>query len=203
MTDKVDLPPSLTAGAVRSGGAGLDLLQIDIFPLTVASSIEAAEPYTSDGAHGRHFTWKAVMAGGVRGFDPERLLVAQLRAGLTVRGLARDLGVSPDVVFRWRRGSRRPYPRHLVALAEALGCKVSYLAPLPERPHLGHYRERRGLTQGEVGKELGVFSAAVSAVETGVVWPGDPDRWADVYGISVRTLRRSWKSASVQRTDTT
>lgn len=141
------------------------------------------------------------MAGGVHGFDPERLRAAQGKAGLSVRQLAAALGMTPAVVFTWRSGRARPYPRHLVRLAVALGCKTTYLAPLPDPPRLRHYRERAGLTQAELAQQLEVSPVAVSRVELGLVWPDDPAPWADAYGISLRTFSRVWRATSVQRTD--
>jgi transcriptional regulator with XRE-family HTH domain len=136
------------------------------------------------------------MAGGVREFDPERLVAAQTRAGLSVRQLAHVVGVSPDVVFRWRRGARRPFPRHLVGLAAALRCRPAALAPLPQRPRLGHYRERAGLTQAEMGGLLGTTANIVLGVEKADLWPDDPAWWAEAYGISVRTFTRAWRHAA-------
>ncbi len=136
------------------------------------------------------------MAGGVREFDPERLVAAQARVGLSVRQLAHAVGVSPDVVFRWRRGSRRPFPRHLVALAGVLRCRPAALAPLPRRPRLRHYRERVGLTQAELGARVGTTANIVLGVEKADLWPDDPAWWAEAYGISVRTFTEAWNHAT-------
>ena len=136
------------------------------------------------------------MAGGVRGFDPDRLRAAQSRAGLSARQLARELGVTPGGVFSWRTGRARPFPGHLKKLADRLGCSTRFLAPLPPRPRLRDYRERAGLTQPEMAERLGGPTAAVVLVEGGSSWPDDPAWWAEAYGISVRTFTRAWRHAA-------
>lgn len=52
---------------------------------------------------------------------------ARHRRGLTIRGLARRIGVSHVAVVCWRSGRTRPTMAHAIALCDALGVTVDDL----------------------------------------------------------------------------
>lgn len=136
------------------------------------------------------------MGGGVRGFDPQRLRAAQERTGLSIRKLAKALGVSRGAVIIWRTGRNTPEPSNLRRLAEVLGCATTDLAPLGRWPSLSDYRERLGLSQHEMGLKVGLHGSAVSMVEHGVRTPADPARWAAAYGLAPEEFSRIWRRAA-------
>lgn len=56
-----------------------------------------------------------------------RIREARLAADLTQHELAIKLGVTSITPSRWERGLNRPYPRQLLAIAEATGTTVEAL----------------------------------------------------------------------------
>lgn len=133
--------------------------------------------------------------GGVHGFEPERLRLALAKAGLSGRAAAATIGVSSQSVFSWLAGRVVPDPHSLKRLADGLGCKTTYLAPLPARPTLADFRERLGQTQADVAELVGAKGWLVSRVEHGLRWPEDLDEWARVYGVTPQVFARAWRTA--------
>lgn len=133
------------------------------------------------------------MAAGVQGFDPSRLASARAKSGLSYRALAALLGVTYSTIVQWEHGANKPRPSYLAPLAEALGCSVHYLAPLPKEPTLADYRERAGLTLEDMAARVDRHLGTVSRIEHGVTWPEDPARWAAAYGLSPAVFRRAWR----------
>lgn len=132
---------------------------------------------------------------GVTGWDPDRLRVARLAAGLTQSALAARLDLATWTVWAWeqpRPAGRAPTARHLAALAEALGVESVALAPLPEGATLRDLRQRAGLTTTQVGEEIGMSDAAVSAVENGKWWPSTATSWSELLGVDPETFERAW-----------
>lgn len=69
---------------------------------------------------------------GTVDIDTEKLRLARLRAGLTMRAVSRQaeaLGKKVDFgnYSRYERGDRRPYPRAAAAIAEVLGVDIADL----------------------------------------------------------------------------
>ena len=70
------------------------------------------------------------------GTTPASVTLRALRvaSGKSLRGIAREVGVSGPAVQRWERGECRPNSRYLAAYARALGLSLSeVLALLDER----------------------------------------------------------------------
>lgn len=61
-------------------------------------------------------------------FDPERLRLARLMAGLRKNQLAQTCGVSPSAITQYELGKARPRPAMVAQLALALGVPAGYLA---------------------------------------------------------------------------
>lgn len=59
-------------------------------------------------------------------FNPGRLSLARRRRGLTKKGLAELLGVTPLTVFRYESGESTPPPESIAKLAEALAFPESF-----------------------------------------------------------------------------
>lgn len=59
-------------------------------------------------------------------WDPSRIRMLREAKGLTAEELARDLGVSRQVVYAWETGRRHPTLANLERLAGALGSFPSY-----------------------------------------------------------------------------
>jgi transcriptional regulator with XRE-family HTH domain len=57
----------------------------------------------------------------------ERIKAARVAAGLSQRELADRLGVDPQVISRWERGTARPGRDRLAVLAEFLACRIEAL----------------------------------------------------------------------------
>ncbi|MFR9802334.1 helix-turn-helix domain-containing protein [Pseudonocardia sp. RS010] len=53
--------------------------------------------------------------------DPQKVRAAIIASGLTHREIARRVGVSDSSVSHWFTGWRRPSPRNMVRLAQAIG----------------------------------------------------------------------------------
>lgn len=132
-------------------------------------------------------------SGGVRGFDPERMRLARARTGLSYRQLAPIVGVSPTTLFSYETGRAKPRPPKLKALADALNCTTSYLAPLAANASLRDHREHSGLFLREIAAVLGVSEATVLRMEAGTHWPDDPERWAGAYGLTVKGFAEAWR----------
>ncbi len=112
------------------------------------------------------------------GAGASTLCLARLTAGLTMTQLARKVGVGPATVSRWENGVRLPAARYCPRLAAALGLTLDDLSeaitsdagrrkPGLHLPGLGDLRRSRGMTQREVGRAVGVGSAAVAKWEGG------------------------------------
>ena len=96
---------------------------------------------------------------------------------------ARRIGVHPTTFQRWEEG-RRPYPRHLEAIADALGADLATVTalagPAPRRPRrpapadapvLVRARLEAGLDRVELGRVLHVGPATVYQWERGNTRP--------------------------------
>ncbi len=134
---------------------------------------------------------------GVAGFDPQRMARARAKSGLSYRTLASRVGVSYGTVVGYQQGHTRPRPGHLVRMAAALNCTVTYLAPLPRAPTLADYRDRAGFTLEEMGRRVGRHAGSVGRIERGIYWPADDlDKWAGCYGLQPEEFTRAWRRAA-------
>lgn len=119
--------------------------------------------------------------GSPRGGPPgQQLRALRSRAGLTVQQLGDLLHVSRATVGRWERGSQRPAPDQVAALARVVGVPVLSVRWLvvdlpPSRserltmPGLASLRRERGLTGKQVAADLGIAAATWSTWESGQV----------------------------------
>ena len=127
------------------------------------------------------------------GFSPERMRRARARKGLSYRELAPLVGVSATTLFSYETGRARPRPPKLQALAKALGCTTTYLAPLPRHASLRDHREHAGLFLRDIATQLGVSDTTVLRMEQGSHWPDDPYAWAGAYGLTVKGFAEAWR----------
>ncbi|MGW3201935.1 helix-turn-helix transcriptional regulator [Streptomyces sp. NPDC001118] len=133
--------------------------------------------------------------GGVEGFKGDRLRRARRRRALSLAELAVAVDSNPNSISRLERGEQKPPPALLRSLAEVLGVKPTYLAPLPSKPTLRHIRERAGLTGSEIARALGVTPGTVSSTERGVTHPRDAPAWARAYDVDLTTFDAAWAHA--------
>jgi Zn-dependent peptidase ImmA (M78 family) len=78
----------------------------------------------------------------------ERLKSARLRAGLNLRDLAKQVGVSAQAVSKYERGLDVPGSAVLIRLSQALKVRVEYLMrPVNITLSQPNYRRRAGLNQ--------------------------------------------------------
>lgn len=126
--------------------------------------------------------------------------MARAKADLSYRQLSTRMAeidpqtkVSATTLFTYETGRARPRPPKLKALADALGCETTYLAPLPRRPSLRDYREHSGLFLRDIAAQLDVAESTVMAMERGTHWPDEPDRWAEAYSLTVKAFAEAWR----------
>lgn len=99
--------------------------------------------------------------------------------GMTQQELAKAVGVSQASLANWEVGKTRPRSGSVERLADALGVAMRDLADGPGRGagadavgrNVRWYRERRGMTQGELADKAGVSPSAVSNCERGKSTP--------------------------------
>jgi transcriptional regulator with XRE-family HTH domain len=101
--------------------------------------------------------------------------------------------VSATTLFSYETGRARPRPPKLKALADALGCDTTYLAPLPKHPSLRDHREHAGLFLRDIAAAVGVADSTVMRMEDGTHWPDEPDRWAAAYGLTLKGFAEAWR----------
>lgn len=98
---------------------------------------------------------------------PERIRTLREIRGLTQSQLARKAGFSKDAVFLWENGERKPRPKYILGLANALNVDAAVIVPgqslsgLTMGKRLRALRKMRGLTQTELAKKIGVSSRRV------------------------------------------
>ena len=52
---------------------------------------------------------------------------ARVSSGLTVKELAKKIGVTPQTIYNWEQGKSEPKKNQLIALSEALEIGIEYL----------------------------------------------------------------------------
>jgi transcriptional regulator with XRE-family HTH domain/quercetin dioxygenase-like cupin family protein len=110
----------------------------------------------------------------------ERLREERLRRGISVRSLARDLGVSASLISQIETGKSQPSVSTLYAMTSALGITVDEVfgpppsgpdgdAPLPPLPDslIGMVRSNRS---GRVGPIVRPRERSVLRLDSGVTW---------------------------------
>ena len=101
-------------------------------------------------------------------FNHEALTAARLSAALSRAAVAAQVGVHRQRVYDWESGTSTPHPRHLPALAAAVGVR-------PEALVVGRsLRSRRyatGLTQAEAAAAVGAARSEWCRWEGGLQIP--------------------------------
>lgn len=91
--------------------------------------------------------------GAAAAFDPDRLKLARLAAGLRKNELADQVHVTPSAISQYENGLTKPSPTSLAGLALALGVPVGFFArrrPIDVLDHTAaHFRSLRASTQRE------------------------------------------------------
>ena len=141
-------------------------------------------------------------------FDPQRLRVARLAAGLRANQLAERIGVNASAISQYEHGYARPSSKTLAQLALSLGMPMKWFAttrPLGAVSEAGaHFRSLRSSTKQERGR---AFASAVVAwdlcrvVEARVQLPSPdvptlvPSAEADVYELDeiANEVRARWQ----------
>lgn len=97
-------------------------------------------------------------------FDPQRLRVARLAAGLRANQLAERIDVNPSAISQYEHGYTKPSPATLRQIALALGMPLQWFAttrPLGAVSEAGaHFRSLRSSSKQERGQ---AFAGAVIA----------------------------------------
>ena len=137
----------------------------------------------------------------------ERLKMARRMAGLALREVAEQAGVSHTAISKYERGLDVPSSSVLLRLAEALGVKIDYLfrpEPVMLDPEIVHYRCRslcgvkaRNQVQGEVSECMerhleveGLFGEPASFLMPKIDL--EVNRLEDIEGIAL-ALRGHWE----------
>ncbi len=120
-------------------------------------------------------------------FTKRTLPSLRKRFGLTQRELAGLLGVAPLTIGSWEQGKSRPRKGSLAQIIALRSMDQAQLdAALGRQPippamkpvQIRRLRKGLSLTQGELGKLLGVSAAAVGSWESGRASPGQDNRKA-------------------------
>lgn len=90
---------------------------------------------------------------------------------LVQRDVAKILGVCEDSVVGWEIRGISPAIRYIPAITQMLGYLPIEVNTSTIAGKITHYRYSRGITQGELAKELGVNESTVFHYEKGTHWP--------------------------------
>ena len=111
----------------------------------------------------------------------ERLREARQERGVSLRALARDVGVSPSLISQIETGKSQPSVSTLYAITSALGVSVEYVFEAraaepadpvaPGRPTAGSLLDVLGSARGQrVGPVIRPADRQVLALDSGVTW---------------------------------
>lgn len=129
---------------------------------------------------------------------------------MTVLGLARAAGVSPNTITNAERGRTMLTDASAKKLARALGVEPEAIAerpgqyrPTDEDLPLRRLRHQLGLSGREAAERIGVSRMALMRAETGGrVYPRNAERIASFYGISADAfVGRRQRLSHVTHTD--
>ena len=125
-------------------------------------------------------------------WQPERLNAARRAKGWTVAQLATAAELNFPAVDVYLHGRSAPDPATLVHLAAVLEVTTTYLAPLRDKPRLHELRWHAGLSVRAFAKRIGRSEGQTSRALRGEVRITEPDRWADVLGVTRTTIEAAW-----------
>lgn len=108
---------------------------------------------------------------------------------LTQQELADQVGVSRRTLARWEAGTSKPQPKHLAALADALGRDIDSIEGRPITT-LGAARRAAGYSQRAFAEQIDIPPSSLAAIETGRTPVEDPSRWARLLGRTTTEIER-------------
>lgn len=140
---------------------------------------------------------------GVRHFSGARLRRLRERRGWSVDDLAGKADVSRQAISSWETAKALPTPALLKKIAAALQVSIEDLVPIPSGDvQLSDLRVRKGLTQTQVAKALGVSATLIVDIERGRK-PVNDERLkflAELYSVSSDDVKAAWGQAIASRT---
>lgn len=136
-------------------------------------------------------------------FDPIRLRLARVRAGLTQAELGALIGASASHVSRYECGRTQPSVKSLAKLAAALKVPPGALLTATEDAErkLSDLRVAAGLTQADVATALALNDRNYSAIERGELGltPAVAQLLAEAFSVTVDQVTDSYVNARRQR----
>jgi transcriptional regulator with XRE-family HTH domain len=136
-------------------------------------------------------------AARVETFSPAALRCAREAARLTQVGLGAAIGSRKQAIWRLERGHRKPSPRTLHQLAQALDVEPVALTTAATAPALGDLRQVAGFTQAELAEQLGISEDRWAAIERGARPAGDElaSQAATALGATPEAFAAAWSRA--------
>ncbi|MBY4213502.1 XRE family transcriptional regulator [Rhodococcus sp. 15-725-2-2b] len=134
----------------------------------------------------------------LRGFDPARLTSLRESRGMSRADLARKSGLGGATVQQWESGTRSPQVDTLALVAKTLGLPISELVDVPRDQRFpGDWRVLLGLTQPQLGQQVGISTSMIARIERGEVKLTDENarRLAAALEIGIDELVRSYERA--------
>lgn len=134
----------------------------------------------------------------LRGFDPARLTSLRESRGMSRADLARKSGLGGATVQQWEAGTRSPQVDTLALVAKTLGLPIGELVDVPRDQRFpGDWRVLLGLTQPQLGQQVGISTSMIARIERGEVKLTDENarRLATALEIGVDELVRSYERA--------
>lgn len=134
----------------------------------------------------------------LRGFDPARLTSLRESRGMSRADLARKSGLGGATVQQWESGTRSPQVDTLALVAKTLGLPIGDLVDVPRDQRFpGDWRVLLGLTQPQLGQQVGISTSMIARIERGEVKLTDENarRLATALEIGVDELVRSYERA--------
>lgn len=105
-----------------------------------------------------------------------RIRAERTRRDVTIRGLAREIGVSPSLISQIETGKSRPSVSTLYAITSALGLPVEDLFDAASHTPVAAERDGTGTTYSgadrsrQIGPRVGPDERELLTLETGVTW---------------------------------
>lgn len=134
----------------------------------------------------------------LRGFVPARLTSLRESRGMSRADLARKAGLGGATVQQWEAGTRSPQVDTLALVAKTLGLPISDLVDVPRDQRFpGDWRVLLGLTQPQLGQQVGISTSMIARIERGEVKLTDENarRLAAALEIEVEELVASYERA--------
>lgn len=126
----------------------------------------------------------------------EEVAAQRRAAALRQVDLAASLGVDASRVSEWERGDLQPLPRHVLALAQALGvAPLSLLVCDPDDPPLTALRLAAGLRLVDVVERTGIPYGTYRRLEAGLnrrgPGPATVETLATVFAVTAEAVQRA------------